>query len=150
MGPEQHQTWCPAKTSANTLWGEVSPILVLRITNVSKKMSSKPKIIKHRWQEAPGMSVIKSNEQHCPCLRNYLQPGSLLPHPIPSSLHVSPWLSTRFYNLILPRFPSVYRIKSKLLSMAQEAFTMEFQCPFPDSSLPTSHSSPNQTSYILC
>ena len=117
-------------------------------------MSSQPKFTNHRGTEAPG------NGRHQEPRPTVSLPGPCLgpppparlppPHSILSSLHVCCGFAGVSCNLVPWPFPSTHRITSKLLSMAQTPFAVESQCPFLESSLPTSYSSPDQTLHVLC
>lgn len=73
------------------------------LTSTKKKWAHNQKSPNTYGNKLLWMGVAGSNEQHRPCLaffqRHHLQPGSLLPHCVLSSLHMSPWLSRSVLQL---------------------------------------------------
>lgn len=87
VGPEQQQTLAQQRHAQNSLERIISNTGPQNSQH-QQKMSSQPKMTKHRQKQAPVNGSHWNNEQYHPCLAfvqsRSLQPGSLLPHPIPS------------------------------------------------------------------
>lgn len=97
-----------------------------------------------------------SNDQCGPCLVFAYSHRLSLARLPPALSHASrpPHVTMAFQDLsttLLFHYSLLFVTKSpRSLAWHKMSFTMEFQCPFPDSSLPTPHSSPNQPPIILC